>query len=71
MSLIEDVIRDNTLKVPHTQITQEFVVRVSIQTPSTDPKFIRNLLDGVAATLDTINYKADDSKIEVTQVYAK
>lgn len=71
MSLVDDVIRDNTLAVPHTQVTQEFVVRVCVQTPSTDPKFIRNLLDGVAATLDTLNYKCDGGKVEVTNVYAK
>lgn len=70
MSLIDEVIKANQLNKP-TVITQEFVVRVSVSSLNPDSTAIRNLLDGVAAKLDTVKFDAADGKVQVTNVYAK
>jgi len=70
MNIVDEVIQKNTLKTLPNVITQEFIVRVVIRTDSSDPKFIRGVLDDVATNIDTINYKINGGDVEVTQVYA-
>lgn len=76
MTIIEEVIKNNTLKRPKNEIVQEFVVRVKITTDETDAKVIRDALDNVESVLRTASYRFDIveqhvGKAEVVQVYPK